>query len=259
VRPAGSLLGHVLSFDPTGTFAPFADVSLNEALTNPIGGIDSNPFHLAYGPGGLVATDAGANTLVSISGGGAVETVAVFPDRPIGPQVPASNAVPTGVVVGPDGTTYVAELTGFPFTAGAANIYSLAPGSATPVLFAEGLTNLTDLAIAPDGTLYALSYDTDAMGPFGGPLTTGSIYRISSTGVATSIVDELDFPTGLTVGADGALYVTTFSRGLAGTGQVLRISEVPEPASWAMLLLGFGTVGLCVRRRRRAMPLPRPA
>jgi hypothetical protein len=28
---------------------------------------------------------------------------------------------------------------------------------------------------------------------------------------------------------------------------------VPEPATWAMMLLGFGTVGFTLRRRRRAL------
>ena len=39
---------------------------------------------------------------------------------------------------------------------------------------------------------------------------------------------------------------------LAGIGQVLRIDMMPEPASWAMMIAGFGLVGAAVRRRRMA-------
>jgi hypothetical protein len=30
---------------------------------------------------------------------------------------------------------------------------------------------------------------------------------------------------------------------------------VPEPSTWAMMLLGFGMVGVAVRRRKAAKPL----
>ena len=32
------------------------------------------------------------------------------------------------------------------------------------------------------------------------------------------------------------------------------ISAVPEPATWAMMLFGFGAVGVALRRRKRALP-----
>jgi hypothetical protein len=40
--------------------------------------------------------------------------------------------------------------------------------------------------------------------------------------------------------------------GQLGTGE-LSISAVPEPASWAMLIAGFGLVGAVARRRRTAV------
>jgi hypothetical protein len=45
----------------------------------------------------------------------------------VGTRVPA-EAVPTAVAVGPDGAYYVSELTGFPFSKGAARIWRVAPG-----------------------------------------------------------------------------------------------------------------------------------
>ncbi len=37
-----------------------------------------------------------------------------------------------------------------------------------------------------------------------------------------------------------------------GTGDTFRVSAVPEPATWAMMLLGFGMVAGMARYRRRA-------
>ncbi|MEO6581327.1 MAG: PEPxxWA-CTERM sorting domain-containing protein, partial [Sphingomicrobium sp.] len=34
---------------------------------------------------------------------------------------------------------------------------------------------------------------------------------------------------------------------------------VPEPATWAMMLLGFGAIGMSMRRRRRSQNLPQVA
>ena len=38
-------------------------------------------------------------------------------------------------------------------------------------------------------------------------------------------------------------------------GEFIGESPVPEPATWAMMLLGFGAVGYAMRRRRRRHPL----
>ena len=252
-RPAGSLLGHVLTFTAGGTTSEFADVTAFEGLNNPAGGLlDSNPFHIAAGAGGLFVTDAGANSLYSLSSGGDVSLVASFPNRPIGPQAPTSNPVPTGVTVGPDGTIYVAELTGFPFTPGAAQIYSIAPGTNDVNVFATGFTNLTDIAFGADGNLYALSYDLDSILE---PGTSSGIFRVSSSGASEAIFTDLVDATGLTIGSDGAFYVATGSASGAGAGQVLRISAIPEPATWAMMIIGFGAVGVALRRSKRAARL----
>ena len=52
----------------------------------------------------------------------------------------------------PTGTTYVGQLTGFPFTVGGASIFSLAGTTLTP--YASGFTNVIDEAVGPDGNLY---------------------------------------------------------------------------------------------------------
>lgn len=43
------------------------------------------------------------------------------------------------------------------------------------------------------------------------------------------------------------IHTTTFS---GGEIRGFLVASVPEPASWAMMLLGFGAIGIAVRRRR---------
>ncbi len=255
IRPPGSLLGHVLTFTTGGAVADFADISALEASFNPVGPPDSNPFYIASAADGFYVTDAGANTLNLVEADGATSIIASFAPRFIGPPVPFSDSVPTGVAIGPDGTIYMAELTGFPFTPGAARIYAFAPGSTTPTIFATGLTTLSDLAIGPDGTLYALSLDTDGLA---NPTIGGGIFRISSTGASEALFTGIPNPIGFTVGGDGAFYVSINSVTPAA-GQVIRISALPEPATWAMMLLGFAAVGATARRSKNAGGVMRQA
>lgn len=240
-------LASILTFTG-GATASFADIGAYETANNPVGGpVDSNPFHLASLSDGLLVTDAGANTLFRVGNDASIALVASFPGRNIGGGFP-SDSVTTGVAVGPDGNYYVSELTGFPFTPGAAQIYQVTPGGDVSV-FGTGFTNITDIAFGDDGSLFVLELDADGLL---GPGTAGALIRLGLDGSRSTIFSQgLVAPTGLTVGGDGALYVANFSVA-AGGGQVLRIAFVPEPASWAMLIAGFGLVGGTLRRQRGA-------
>ena len=197
----------------------------------------------------LLVTDAGSNTLLRVDRtNGTVSLVAAFPGRFIGPPVPSSDAVPTGVTVGPDGNFYVAELTGFPFTPGAARIYQVTPSGVVTIAY-EGFTTITDIAFGKDGSLYVLQADSNGLATPGG---SGQLIRVGPGGKRSTVLEGLVVPTGLEIGVDGKLYVSNFSP-VAGIGQVLAISYVPEPASWAMLITGFGIIGAALRRKVRAV------
>lgn len=244
--PSGADFGRVHVFTTGGTVTPFADPALVEGASNPAGReLNSNPYGLAVLPSGLLVTDAGSNTLLQVAANGDVSLKTVFPARPIGPPVPFSDAVPTGVAVGPDGNYYVAELTGFPFTQGAARIYKIAPDG-TISSFIDGFTNISDIAIGKDGTLYVLEFDRNGLST-GGP--GGALIKVAADGTRTTLFTTgLIAPTSVAIGDDGAFYVSNF--GVAeGGGQVLRIAAIPEPASWAMLITGFAAVGVAARRR----------
>jgi sugar lactone lactonase YvrE len=193
--------------------ALFADVLANEAAANPDGtDIDSNPVGILRSRQGHFIADAGGNAIVHVSRGGTFTTIAALPPTPIG-----ADAVPTSVVKGPDGAFYVSQLTGFPFQMGAANIWRVVPGQA-PTVYASGLTNLTDLAFARDGSLYAVEISTEGL--LTGPI--GSLKRITpGSSSHETIAGGLFAPYGVAL-ARKAAYVSTCAV-CTGGGEVIRI------------------------------------
>lgn len=221
------------------------DVSNHEALNNPAGGpVDSNPWKTVAHAGGLLVTDAGANALLNVAADGTITTITTFPGRDTGGGFP-SDAVPTGLAVGPDGNFYVGQLTGFPFTPGSAQIYAVQPDGTTTVA-ATGFTHISALAFGDDGSLFVLEYDSNGIMV---PGNTGALIRLDANGNRETIFsDGLVNPTGLAIGADGALYVSNFGNS-GSQGEVLRIAAVPEPETYALMLGGLTLVGFAARRR----------
>jgi hypothetical protein len=231
--PVGAALGHAIHVTPGGQWIMGVDALSYEAIANPHpAAIDSNPYSLAPATGGGVIADAGGNDLLSFTGGlggnGSISTLAVFPDRmvaappflglPPGATMPM-QAVPNSVVKGPDGAYYVGQLTGFPFPVGGANVYRVVPGE-QPQVYAEGFTNIIDIAFGPDGSLYVLEIAANSLlsdDP------TGALIRVAPDGAHTTIAGAgLVAPGGLAVGPDSALYVSNFGI-FPGMGQVVRI------------------------------------
>jgi hypothetical protein len=224
-EPCGSLI----QMAPSGQWRVVADVAAFEFANNPAGGpVDSNPFGLHVEAGGVFLADAGANVLYRVSASGAIETVSQFPSlqnpTPAGP--PMVEPVPTSVTRASDGTLYVGQLTGFPFVQGLANIYRVVPGD-DPVLHCSGFKMIIDIAAGPDDSLYVVENATSApppafpLPPF--PPLSGKLTRVGPNCEKTTILTALDRPTSVTVGPDGAVYVT--NHGVTpGAGQVLRVT-----------------------------------
>jgi len=55
-------------------------------------------------------------------------------------------------------------------------------------------------------------------------------------------------------GAIGSNRVDFGSQGFSGSGDMTAVGAVPEPGTWAMMVIGFGLVGGAIRRQRREMP-----
>ena len=219
----------VARFNPSGKYSLQQDLGDYEAENNPDGFVpDSNPYGLLALPGALLVADAGGNDLLKISANGKISTLAVFPrvNRPPGipPPVASVQAVPTSVTQCPNGTLYVGQLTGGPFTVGIASVYRVPQGGGTPVIAYTGFTNIIDITCGPDGSLYVLEIAQNAIPNFG---DGGRLVRIYPNGTQTVVLSGPQYlfaPGGVAVGPDGALYVTVASV-LPEDGAVIRIEQ----------------------------------
>jgi hypothetical protein len=223
----GAGLGQLYKLSHRGP-EPVADIAQFEADANPDGTLppDSNPHSVTTKWGRTYVADAGGNTIVKVRKSGEISTVAVFPDRivdaPPGfpePQVPM-QAVPTSVVVGPDGALYVGQLTGFPFVEGGANVYRIGRDG-QPEVYASGFTNVTGIAFDRHGRLYVVEFASNgilSMDP------TGALIRVDPDGSRETIADDLVNPTGVAVSRKGNVYVSNHGAE-AGLGEVLRFRQ----------------------------------
>lgn len=207
------------------TWQVLANLARHEARTNPIDDKDSNPASVVRDGTRFLVADAGGNTVLKVRRNGKIRTIAAFPDTmaqvpgaPPGTMMPM-QFVPTAIVRGPGKAYYVSQLTGFPFPKGGATIWKVRPGHA-PKVFASGLTNVTDLAFARDGSLYAVEISTEGLASGGPPM--GALVHIPRGGGAAQMVAENLFaPYGVAL-RGGNAYVTTGSI-LPGGGQVIQV------------------------------------
>lgn len=99
----------------------------------------------------------------------------------------------------------------------------------------------------------------DLMVNFTNPGTGSNLYEATLQGIVTSATDgsvHIDFNNTpqLITATNGAMF-TLEVNDVSITPGVLQIlsgqlQAVPEPSTWAMMLLGFGAIGMATRRRR---------
>ena len=104
--------------------------------------------------------------------------------------------------------------------AGDEHVYQVNPNGRLRIE-TSGVEKVLGLAFV-GGKEYVLEMSTAAGGPVPG---TGTLVRVQAGRVTQTIASGMTFPTGLTVGPDGAFYVSDQGFGFpAGQGQVLRIT-----------------------------------
>lgn len=129
-------------------------------------------------------------------------------------------------------------------------------GGGTPTITAVGYTN--SVAGATTTTLYGIDYTLNTLAligsPNGGTITTvgsglgfdvdaDASFDITAGGLAYLSSGTDFYSVNLTTGRATLIGATNGLRNIAVAG------AVPEPASWAMMIVGFGIMGATLRRR----------
>ena len=126
--------------------------------------------------------------------------------------------------VGPTGITYhgnffFGSLSEFPINPGNASVFKLTPSGNLKV-WEPGLTTVVGVAFDNRDRMYVLEL-SDAPGfPTPG---AGKLVRVSPSGNVEDILTGLIVPTALTIGPDGAIYISNFGAAPPGLGQILRV------------------------------------
>jgi hypothetical protein len=123
------------------------------------------------------------------------------------------------------GNVFVGNLGTFPVVPASEQVRKLTPaGSFTT--WASGLTTMLGLAFDRHDRMYVLESMTAPGFPGPAELGTGQVVQVDPNGHQTVIATGLSFPTAMTVGPDGDLYVSNlgFSGPIPGLGQILRIT-----------------------------------
>jgi hypothetical protein len=138
------------------------------------------------------------------------------------------HVVPTALTYH-DGALYVGNLArSVPGPESVSNIYRITSRGEVSVV-ATGLTAVVGVAFHRDH-LYALESYTGAFAPFPEVAHTGTIVRLNVAGGWDEVVTGLSFPTAMTFGPDGQLYISNKGYGEPTNreGEIVRVTLNPD-------------------------------
>jgi sugar lactone lactonase YvrE len=175
---------------------------------------------------GMVAASDGSALWIVESNGGQVVTVTSDGSVTRVADLSQGHPVPTGIALAPEGGVYVGYLTAAPFLDGTSRVDHVAPDGTVSTVW-SGLTMVTGIAVAPDGTLFAAEMATGDPASMNEPPFqpfTGRVVRQTGSDGLEEVATGMLFPANLRFGPDGGLYVALPSVGANdGEGVILRL------------------------------------
>jgi hypothetical protein len=210
----------VFRVDSGGAWSLIANLSAFQAA-NPVANPDDDDFEpdgtwysMAAYRHALYPMDSNHGELDRVTQDGAISRVLDISAK-------VGHVVPTALVH--HGVWYIGNLGLFGPADGTTaneNVWKLTP-SRRLRMRASGLEQVVGLAYR-GGKLYALELSVTPGGPTPG---SGAIVRVRAGHPAETVVSGLVFPTGMTIGRDGAFYVSENGFGFpAGQGRIIRVT-----------------------------------
>ena len=174
---------------------------------------DGTPYSMVAVRGALYVVEPNHGSLDRVSLNGSITRVADI-------SATQGHIVPTTVSY--RGNFFVGNLNTFPVVPGSSKILKINPGGQVHE-WVTGLTAVVGSVWDNRSRLYVLETTTVAGDP---TPPTGRVLRIDPSGAVTTIADNLFFPTAITLGPDGNLYVSNFGFGPPpiGLGTILKIT-----------------------------------
>ena len=225
----------ILRVAPNGTTTPVANLSawsLNHPVANPEEDDfepDGTWFSMTPFQGDLYAVEPNHGEVVQVDPNtGAISRV-VDVSASQGHIVPTAIAhfslfdnIFGGLFRGLIGNFTVGNLNTFPVDPGSSQLMQVNVNGSLTVR-ARGFSTILGLVYDSVGNLYVLESMTAPGFPGPQEFGTGTILRVSPIGQRTVVATGLTFPTGMTMGPDGALYVSNLGFAGPGAGQIVRV------------------------------------
>jgi hypothetical protein len=212
----------VFRVGPGNSWTLIANLSAFQ-MANPVVNPDDEDFEpdgtwysMTAADGALYPMDSNHGELDRVTAAGAISRVVDISAK-------VGHVVPTAIIPAePEGQFFISNLGGFGPPDGTTPNETVWKLNGTRLRVRNtGLEQVLGLASTKRG-LFALESSSTPGGPTPG---TGTIVRVGGDGQLDTVISGLVFPTGMTAGPDGALYVSEQGFGFgAGMGRIVRVT-----------------------------------